>query len=394
MFRHFREKEWFNFISNYNPDNILELTKTKIYNICRSMNLDCEFEIDYTNHQDIKRLDLYCVLIANIKSDLLGVNAVYKFNIPYVEDNVFYKGFETRFLQKQIRDYLYIVNKERTYLRLFPDIDIEIILNKIGKTESTYLIDIRDVANAKMMPLYYYLLEDGEENKFKNIFEKLPESLQKDMENCDKAKDKDDILKLSQSINSLLRVRRSVSIIKSLYNSSNIIQKFCNSPADLLYEMYISLLKGSSDENGLDLNKRRIRTTIEMIIGSLISQFIYSLTSNLFLTPAARRNKISKEIDVIKDLYDFVILEQLPSPLAILNDKSRVTLTGKFGFNRDNVPIKLKNLHQSHFGKICPVVTPDRAGTGIILSLATSCKYDENGVFINDISLETYSKGE
>jgi DNA-directed RNA polymerase subunit beta len=67
------------------------------------------------------------------------------------------------------------------------------------------------------------------------------------------------------------------------------------------------------------------------------------------------------------------------NPLAELTQKRRVSALGTGGLARDRAGVEVRDVHNSHYGRICPIETPEGPSIGLISSLATYGKVDQYG---------------
>lgn len=67
------------------------------------------------------------------------------------------------------------------------------------------------------------------------------------------------------------------------------------------------------------------------------------------------------------------------NPLAELTHKRRVSALGPGGLNRERAGFEVRDVHDSHYGRICPIETPEGPNIGLITSLATYAKVNEYG---------------
>lgn len=75
------------------------------------------------------------------------------------------------------------------------------------------------------------------------------------------------------------------------------------------------------------------------------------------------------------------------NPLAELTNKRRISAMGPGGISREDPNLDIRDVHYSHYGKICPIETPEGANIGLIMSLATFASTDENGFLITPYSV-------
>ena len=70
------------------------------------------------------------------------------------------------------------------------------------------------------------------------------------------------------------------------------------------------------------------------------------------------------------------------NPLAELTNKRRISAMGPGGISREDPNLDIRDVHYSHYGKICPIETPEGMNIGLIMSLATYAGTDENGFLV------------
>ncbi len=67
------------------------------------------------------------------------------------------------------------------------------------------------------------------------------------------------------------------------------------------------------------------------------------------------------------------------NPLSELTHKRRLSALGPGGFSRDRAGFEVRDVHHSHYGRICPIETPEGRNIGLITSLATYARVNEYG---------------
>jgi len=67
------------------------------------------------------------------------------------------------------------------------------------------------------------------------------------------------------------------------------------------------------------------------------------------------------------------------NPLAELTHKRRLSALGAGGLSRQSAKLEVRDVHHSHYGRICPIETPEGPNIGLIGSLATHARLDEYG---------------
>lgn len=78
-------------------------------------------------------------------------------------------------------------------------------------------------------------------------------------------------------------------------------------------------------------------------------------------------------LEVIREFFNVSQLCQFldqTNPLAELSNKRRITILGESGLKRESASAKVRDIHPSYFGKICPIETPEGPNIGLITNLA------------------------
>src|SRR6202043_230212 len=88
---------------------------------------------------------------------------------------------------------------------------------------------------------------------------------------------------------------------------------------------------------------------------------------------------------VLKDFFGRSQLSQFmdqANPVAELTHKRRLSSLGPGGLNRERAGFEVRDVHISHYGRICPIETPERTNIGLISSLGIYGGVDEYGFLI------------
>ncbi len=153
----------------------------------------------------------------------------------------------------------------------------------------------------------------------------------------------------------------------------------------------INLANGIGKIDDIDhLGNRRIRSVGEL----LQNQFRIGLarmertvrermsTQELeIITPTSLIN-IRPIIATINEFFGSSQLSQFmdqPNPLAELRHKRRISALGPGGLSRERAGFEVRDVHYSHYGRMCPIETPEGPNIGLITSLATFAKIDQYG---------------
>jgi DNA-directed RNA polymerase subunit beta len=157
----------------------------------------------------------------------------------------------------------------------------------------------------------------------------------------------------------------------------------------------IRLKKG--DENAViddidHLGNRRVRSVGELIqnqcrIGLARMEKLIKERINLFdfssdtLTPG-KIVSAKGLAGVLKDFFGRSQLSQFmdqTNPVAELTHKRRLSSLGPGGLNRERAGFEVRDVHPSHYGRVCPIETPEGPNIGLITSLSSFAKINEFG---------------
>ncbi len=158
-----------------------------------------------------------------------------------------------------------------------------------------------------------------------------------------------------------------------------------------LYNYELTMFDGVGTTDDIDmLGNRRIRTVGELIqnqfrIGlSRMERVVkerMSITDLISLTPKQLTN-IRPLTAAIKEFFSSSQLSQFmdqQNPLAELSNKRRVSALGPGGLTRERAGFEVRDIHNSHYGRICPIETPEGPNIGLISYLTTYAKVNEYG---------------
>ena len=157
------------------------------------------------------------------------------------------------------------------------------------------------------------------------------------------------------------------------------------------FSYYLNLMDNIGQEDDIDmLGNRRIRTVGELIqnqfrIGlSRMERVVndrMSISDTSALTPKSLTN-IRPLTAVIKEFFSSSQLSQFMdqiNPLAELTNKRRISALGPGGLTRDRAGYDVRDVHNSHYGRICPIETPEGPNIGLISNLTSYGKINEYG---------------
>ncbi|MEK7703092.1 MAG: DNA-directed RNA polymerase subunit beta [Nitrospirota bacterium] len=155
---------------------------------------------------------------------------------------------------------------------------------------------------------------------------------------------------------------------------------------------YLVTLKGGKGEiDDIDhLGSRRVRSVGELLenqfrVGLVrMEKTIKERMSLLNLETALPHDLINAKpvIAAIKEFFGSSQLSQFmdqTNPLAEITHKRRLSALGPGGLTRDRAGFEVRDVHPSHYGRICPIETPEGPNIGLITSLATYARVNEFG---------------
>ena len=143
--------------------------------------------------------------------------------------------------------------------------------------------------------------------------------------------------------------------------------------------------------NDLDsLANRRIRSVGELFRNHFESAFTKAISlSSDKLNSSAIKSLLPSDIisssTIISDIKEFFLLSRLSqfteqtNPLSDLVHKRRITALGVGGLSRDRAGFEVRDVHHSHYSRICPIETPEGANIGLINTLACYAKINDHG---------------
>jgi len=155
----------------------------------------------------------------------------------------------------------------------------------------------------------------------------------------------------------------------------------------------LKLKKGEGSLDDIDhLGSRRVRTVGELLANqcrvglarterlvkermTLFDQGVESMTPQKLINPKALSA-------VVRDFFGRSQLSQFMdqiNPLAELTHKRRLSALGPGGLSRDRAGFEVRDVHPSHYGRICPIETPEGPNIGLIASLATFARVNDFG---------------
>ncbi|MBF0253928.1 MAG: DNA-directed RNA polymerase subunit beta [Candidatus Omnitrophica bacterium] len=153
----------------------------------------------------------------------------------------------------------------------------------------------------------------------------------------------------------------------------------------------IRVKNGEADIDDIDhLGNRRVRTVGELLQAQFrigLARLERSCRERMGiydLDTMMPHNLVNSKLlsSVIRDFFGRSPLSQYmdqTNPLAELTHKRRVSALGPGGLSRERAGFEVRDVHHSHYGRICPIETPEGPNIGLIASLSTYSRINEYG---------------
>ena len=153
----------------------------------------------------------------------------------------------------------------------------------------------------------------------------------------------------------------------------------------------IKVFIGEEQVDDIDfLGNRRIRSVGELMTNNLKSAFsrmerIAKERMSLRETDTMKPQDLISIKPIVASIKEFFGSSQLSqfmdqiNPLAELTHKRRLNALGPGGLSRDRAGFEVRDVHYSHYGRMCPIETPEGPNIGLIVSLAMFTRINDYG---------------
>jgi len=168
---------------------------------------------------------------------------------------------------------------------------------------------------------------------------------------------------------------------------------------------FLDLNNGIGEIDNIDhLANRRIATVGELM-GSAFRSGVNKLAGVIRETLQAQDLTTVNPSSVInarpinKALKDFLASSQLSqlmdqvNPISELTQKRKISAVGPGGVKKERATAEVRDIHYSHYGRICAIETPEGQGIGLINSLATYAKVNEYGFLLSPLKVVDKKRG-
>tara|TARA_B100001564_G_scaffold7562_1_gene6477 strand:+ start:19 stop:4110 length:4092 start_codon:yes stop_codon:yes gene_type:complete len=159
-----------------------------------------------------------------------------------------------------------------------------------------------------------------------------------------------------------------------------------------IIQFMLDLRDGKGDVDDIDhLGNRRVRSVGELVenqfrIGLLrMERTVKEKMSTFLEIESAMPQDLINAKPITTSLKDFFATSQLSqfmdqtNPLSEITHKRRVSALGPGGLTRERAGFEVRDVHPTHYGRICPIETPEGPNIGLINSLATYCRVNKFG---------------
>ena len=222
-------------------------------------------------------------------------------------------------------------------------------------------------------------------DKLKPIFEKgygvTTATINKDLDDYDKVQ----VVKVYNPSNP----KEKISVIGN--DQSIEVKRLTISDIYASVSYYLNLLQGVGQFDEIDhLGNRRIRQVGELLQNQFrigVSRMERVIRERMTtqemeeVTPKTLIN-IRPITAAMKEFFGSSQLSQFmdqTNPIAELTNKRRLSALGPGGLSRDRAGMEVRDVNASHYGRICPIESPEGQNIGLITSLASYAKIDEYG---------------
>ena len=159
----------------------------------------------------------------------------------------------------------------------------------------------------------------------------------------------------------------------------------------LILKHLIKLNNGNAEPDDIDhLSNRRIRPVGELVqnkfrVGLLRTERIAKDRMTVMDLETVTPTQLVNSRPITAALREFFASSQLSqfmdqtNPLAELENKRRLSAMGPGGLSRERASFDVRDVHPSHYGRICPIATPEGPNIGLVVHLATHARLNKYG---------------
>jgi DNA-directed RNA polymerase subunit beta len=161
--------------------------------------------------------------------------------------------------------------------------------------------------------------------------------------------------------------------------------------ATIKYLLGLQMEQEGFEEDDIDhLGNRRVRTVGELLADQFrvgLGRMARGVRERMLLgnPDAATPQKLVNNRPIVAAMREFFGRSQLSqfkdqiNPLAELRHKRRISALGPGGLTRERAGFDVRDVHRTHYGRICPIETPEGANIGLISSLSSYARVNPLG---------------
>ena len=133
------------------------------------------------------------------------------------------------------------------------------------------------------------------------------------------------------------------------------------------------------------LKNRRVRSVGELLQNLLrvgFQRLVRKLRNQTNKTDSGQLLSLNIVNATVREFFGSSQLSQYldqTNPLSSLTHRRRISGLGPGGFDRDRISFAVRDIHPSHYGRICPIETPEGQNVGLIASLTTCARVNKSG---------------
>ena len=211
---------------------------------------------------------------------------------------------------------------------------------------------------------------------------------------------KNEARKLEQATSTDRRSLNKYEVLPAISSSAELEAKWLNSTTLLsrdltLIARFLDGYKIMPLDDIDDLNNQRVRTSSDQIQQQVrVGLFRFK---KMFVKLISSGNATSHS-QTITDFLNGALREFFGSnplsqfldqtnPLAEITHKRRISKLGLNGIQRESATLKVRTIHSTYFGRICPIETPEGLNAGLVNSLTCLSRVDQKGQLVTPLSV-------
>jgi len=158
-----------------------------------------------------------------------------------------------------------------------------------------------------------------------------------------------------------------------------------------VFSYFLNVMDGFGDTDDIDhLGNRRIRQVGELVQNQFrigLAKMVKTVVQKMSISDVGnvKPKALINPRPLTASIREFFASSQLSqfmdqvNPLAELTNKRRLSALGPGGLTRDRASTEVRDVHVSHYGRICPIETPEGQNIGLINNLASYAKVNKYG---------------